>query len=391
LTIRDRRSADDGLRPTDDERIAMKNTTIKNAAAVVLQGLGLHRIMRRLNRNKVTFLLYHGVVRDDEAPLPPWMLREHQFRWQMAYLAKHYHVLPLSDVVEHLVAGRPLPERSVVITFDDGFRNNYTIAYPILKEFGLPATVFLVTGYLDSEQALWPDVLFQAIHRTRVDFLDLRDLGDGAHPLRTEHERHAAFGGLVEYLKTLPVEEKRRRLDEIAGRLKLDLGQLPDREDAPFALLRRSEIERMVREKLVTFGVHTNTHEVLTRLSFEEARREIRISKQRVEELLGEPARFFAYPNGTAADFNEALKREVQRQGFACAFASRGGLVNSRFDLFALTRVGIGPGLNGAYFKLKLAGVVDVLERISNSFLRSARSAGNSKTVIQNPRQAQGL
>lgn len=351
----------------------MNNTALKNAGAAVLQSLGLPRLLRLLNRHKVAVLMYHGVVRDDETPLPPWMLPEREFRWQMEYLARHYRVLPLAQVVERLLAGRPLPPYSLVLTFDDGFRNNYTIAYPILRELGLPATIFLVTGYLDSDQALWPDVLFQAIHRTPVEVLDLADLGDGVHSLKTLADRRSSFLAVVEHLKTLPVDEKNRRLEEITRRLKFDLDQFSNREDAPFALLRQQEIRRMAQEGLVSFGVHTDTHEILTRFPLAAAQREIRISKRKLETLLGEPARFFAYPNGTPADFNDALKQELKQQGFTCAFASGGGLINSRFDPFALARIGVGPDLNDAYFQLKLSGSVEALKQVRGWLVRNGR------------------
>lgn len=178
---------------------------------------------------------------------------------------------------------------------------------------------------------------------------------------------------LVEHLKTLPVDEKNQRLREITRRLEFDLEPFSGREEAPFALLRREEIQRMAREGLVTFGVHTDTHEILTRCPLETARREIRISKRKLEARLGEPARFFAYPNGTEADFNEALKQELKQQGFTCAFASVGGLIHSRFDPFALARMGVGPDLNEAYFKLKLCGSVDALKHVRDWLVRNGR------------------
>lgn len=351
----------------------MNSTALKNTVAAVLQGLGVHHLLRYVNRHEVAVLLYHGVVRDHEPLLPPWMLTERQFRWQMEYLQKRYRVLPLTQVVKCLLAGRPLPPHSAVITFDDGFRNNYTVAYPILKELNLPATIFLVTGYIDSDQGLWPDVLFQTICRTQAEFLALSDLGPGTYRLKTLRDRQAAFIELIGYLKSLPAEEKNRQIREIARRLKVDLNQIPRGEDAPFALLRQHEIQHMAQEGLITFGVHTDTHEILTRLPFDEAKREIVVSKQKVETLLGERARFFAYPNGTKADHNEAIKQEVKNQGFACAFMSGGGLIGSRFDPFELTRVDVGSETDKAYFRLILCGGVDALKRVRDLLVRNGR------------------
>ncbi len=333
-------------------------TFSKRWTARLMGSLGVARLMRRANRHRPAVLMYHGVVRDDEKYVPPWMVTESQFRWQMTYLASHHRVLPLSEVVTSLLEGRSLPPYSVALTFDDGFRNNYTIAYPILKEFGFPATIFLVTGYLDTDQALWPDVLFQLLHRTEVEYLDLSDLGDGRHGLRTPRDRWIVFSEMIEYLKNLPVGEKNWRLRELARRLRIDLETIVRNEHDACALLRWSEVRAMAAEGLISFGVHTDTHEILTRLSLDEARRQIVISKQKLECQLGEPVRFFAYPNGRPGDFNEAIKQEVKKQGFTCAFASTGGLIGYPFDPFALERLGISRDMSRSYFKFKLSGGV---------------------------------
>lgn len=335
----------------------------KKWAARLMSSLGIARLMRQLHRHRIAVLMYHGVVRDDEKHVPPWMVTESQFRWQMTYLAQHHRVLPLSQLVESLLEGCPLPPHSVALTFDDGFRNNYTIAYPILKEFGFPATIFLVTGYLDTSQALWPDVLFQLIHRTKIEYLDLSDFGDGMHRLKAPRDRWIVFSEMIEYLKNLPVQEKNRRLREISRRLQVDLETIVRDEHDACALLRWSEIQAMASEGLISFGVHTDTHEILTRLPFDEARREIMVSKQKLEQRLGEPVRFFAYPNGRPGDFNEAIKRAVKEQGFVCAFASTGGLIDRPFDPFALERLGISRDMSRSYFKFKLSGGVAWFER----------------------------
>jgi hypothetical protein len=132
------------------------------------QGSGLTSLVRTLHRRRVPILCYHSVV---DRELPPWVsesgshLPAKQFESQIRFLAAHYRVIPLGDLIQVLAEGGSLPERAAVITFDDGHINNLRIAGPILAAHGCPATVFLATGYLDSGDLYWGDELHLILSR----------------------------------------------------------------------------------------------------------------------------------------------------------------------------------------------------------------------------------
>src|SRR5439155_26199291 len=120
-------------------------------------------------RHGPVILCLHRVV-SREDPFFPWIPQE-QFAAEVAYLALHHRVLPLDEVVEAILKGRPVPRGAVAITFDDGFADNFHLAYPILQRYGVPATIFLVYESVEAGRVPWPErvaYLLQRTQRTRL-------------------------------------------------------------------------------------------------------------------------------------------------------------------------------------------------------------------------------
>lgn len=332
---------------------------MKSLAASVCHYLGLFRLARWVNRDRLLILTYHGVL--------PWAERrngylsrnvvaEDDFRWQMSYLTKAYHCLGLSDAVERLSAGRPLPRYSVVVTFDDGFRNNYLYAYPILKHHGIPATVFLTTAHIGrGTKPLWTERVGLLLSRTpkRAVTLDL----DGTRVtlrLRTDGERAAATRRVLRALKALPVDRRDRVLQDLEVQAAVsdgDAGRDADR----YAFLSWEEVLEMAGSG-IEFGSHTEDHAILTSLPEEARAAEIVRSKEEIERRLERPCRLFAYPNGTPADFDERDKANLKAAGYLCALTQVPGFNGSGMDLFELRRVNIGRGHRGLMFVAQFSG-----------------------------------
>ena len=146
--------------------LLLSRFTLKKTIFALLYYAGLTRLASRWNRKRVTILCYHGVTeRADRSPDDPSGLhvRLDRFRSQLDYLERHHRVLSLSDYLKARREGKPLPDYSVVLTFDDGYRNFFTVVAPCLIESGLPASVFLITDRIveagrDDRNACWtPD------------------------------------------------------------------------------------------------------------------------------------------------------------------------------------------------------------------------------------------
>jgi peptidoglycan/xylan/chitin deacetylase (PgdA/CDA1 family) len=304
---------------------------------------GYRLLARRARSQSVTIFMYHGVT---PAPLPVFnwcQLDAALFEKQVRFLAQEYTVLPLGEVVDRLANGLPLPEYAAAVTFDDGYRNVGTTAYPILQRYQLPSTVFLVTSLVETDQPPWTGRLFHGLATTEAVAIRL---GGEEWPLRTRSQQAAAYTAVCERLKTLPQGEKEARLVELLNQL----GGQSVPADAPMATMGWEEVERLSRTGLVTFGSHTHTHPILSRCALPMQREELRVSRDILRERLGS-ADLFAYPNGGRDDFSADTKRLLMELGYRCGLATVHGLNRPGADLYELRRVGVGADSGFAQFQ----------------------------------------
>ena len=251
------------------------------------------------------------------------------FRWQMALLAECFNVMPLYDALRALDAGC-LPPRTVCITFDDGYRSVHDLALPILREFKLPATVFVTSGYIgDDAGNMWNDRIIHAVQSLPAGTLDLGDLGLECYSLDSMEARRKTAERLTEVGKyMLPAARAAlvQRLDQLSG-MKDDALMLTP---AMLHALDASDIE---------IGAHTVSHPILTSLDDESARFEITAGKAQLESLIGKPVRLFAYPNGKVGkDFDARHVDMVRQAGFFAAFTTAIGAITGDQDRFQLPR-----------------------------------------------------
>ena len=250
------------------------------------------------------------------------------FRWQMRLVARYFNVLSLPDAMARLAAGR-LPPRAICITFDDGYRSIHDLALPVLREFGLPATVFVSTAYLDSG-AMWNEIIADAVRRLPDGAADLCSAGLGMRELRTSEDRRNLLNELTAHAKYLPPAERQaltERLMAMVGGGRAD------------NLMLTPEMIRTMAGQGFEIGGHTVSHPILTSLSDEAARHEIEQCKRDLEDITGTPVRYFAYPNGKVGkDFDERHKEMVRSAGFAAAFSTEVGPAVRGRDLFQLPR-----------------------------------------------------
>ncbi|HTD05636.1 polysaccharide deacetylase family protein [Undibacterium sp.] len=250
------------------------------------------------------------------------------FRWQMQALASSFNVMPLYDAMLALKHDR-MPPRAVAITFDDGYRSTHDLALPILKEFGLPATVFVTTGYMDGNN-MWNDRILEAVRRLPEGTLDLQDLGLGLHPVSTLTERKSTAGKLIEIAKYLAPE---KRLE-----LSLKLESLIGEHRSADLMLTREMVHALAQQGMEVGG-HTITHPILTRLDDQRARDEITGCKEQLEIIIGKPVRLFAYPNGKVGmDFDERHVQMAKAAGYSAAFTTAMGSVKPEMDLHQIPR-----------------------------------------------------
>jgi peptidoglycan/xylan/chitin deacetylase (PgdA/CDA1 family) len=257
-------------------------------------------LQRALSLKGVTVLMYHALVERPLAVSDWCFVDRDSFHCQMAYLKRHCRVVPLGEVHKWLEAREP----AVALTFDDGFESVYTTAYPILQDLGMPATIFLVTGLIGSDETVWFCRLNEALGRTPCPRLAV----DGqSYDLSTNAARRTAGEAIQKRLKRYP----QRQLLERMNSLLVSLGEPPDKPippGFPYRMLDCAAIQAMAASGLIEFGAHTVSHAILSHLSPSDRMHEIRQSLQDVERLTGKSCHLFAYPNGSLEDFGETDK-----------------------------------------------------------------------------------
>lgn len=290
--------------------------------------IGFPFVKKRTAKN-VQVLAYHRVndVRDPYFPGMPVAV----FASHMEYLAAHYTVLPLEELVERMQRN-DVPDNAVAITFDDGYRDVYLQAFPILKKLALPATVFLATCCIEGTQVLWHDKVFESFRTTQEPSLAHYGPEGRTFALRTVEERLAAQQAVLRFLRNLDEAERLKWIEHLVTKL------FPE-EEKTFSetMLTWEDIAHMHRER-IAFGSHTITHPIMSKVSVEQARWEICESKRTIEQQVGSVVRSFAYPNGSRADFNDTTKELLREAGYACAVTTIFGTNSAGDDLFALRR-----------------------------------------------------
>ncbi|HEY5725233.1 MAG TPA: polysaccharide deacetylase family protein [Methylomirabilota bacterium] len=304
------------------------------AAAAGLYGAGLTTPLTwaagRAHREPAFQILTYHRVNDDADPffsaLPTGV-----FEQQMTHVARTYRILPLTELVEQLRRGG-LPRNALAITFDDGYRDNLTHAAPILARLGLPATIFLATGFIGTAEVPWFDRLAQGFKKSRHDRLHTpwgEELDLSAEPARLR-----AMARTLDRFKRLPDEERRRDLDAILGALEVT-------EQRCFKNLMLSWDDVHALSGLGWHvGAHTVNHPILSRVSPQRAWTEILGARTMIESACGASPRAFAYPNGGAEDYTETVKQLVREAGFTCAVTTRFGLNTPTTNPWELRRGG---------------------------------------------------
>jgi len=251
-----------------------------------------------------------------------------EFEARMRDVRRWFNGLPLSEAINRLRDGR-LPARPLAITFDDGYADNHSVAFPILQRLGLPATFFVASSFLDGGR-MWNDTVIETVRAHPDRDLDLRDLGLDRYPVSTLEERRAA---IQQILSTLKYIETGRRATVAAAIAQRASGSLPND-----LMMTSSQVAELHRNGM-TIGAHTATHPILLKLTSAAARDEIASGKAVLEQIIAAPVTLFAYPNGRPGqDYGREHVSIVKELGFEGAVSTSWGVSGNGSDLFQIPR-----------------------------------------------------
>jgi peptidoglycan/xylan/chitin deacetylase (PgdA/CDA1 family) len=292
-------------------------------------------------RSKLLVLGYHRVL--PQVGLNPFgtLMSVDTFVRQIEAVARRYPVRLLSEVMTRGPGSFRDGKGCAVLTFDDGYWDNYEIVFPLLKRRGIPATFFVSTDYIGAGGPLWDWELMTLMARCR----DLRrvKIGDRVVEQRPAESRGGFALRVFKGLKSAPRGVQAGVLNDLrrhAG--DGNAGPAPDDRCMTW------EQVRAMRRAGMEIGSHAVSHRSLPRLSPHEALEEIRQSKLRVEQELGDRCLHFAFPFGSRRDYNDALIAAVREAGYATCALNVHGYHHLGDDLFALKRIIMLPSSNPA-------------------------------------------
>jgi peptidoglycan/xylan/chitin deacetylase (PgdA/CDA1 family) len=286
-------------------------------------------IRRKITKSQVAILLYHRVgpagANWSLQPLSPDIFKE-----QIDYFSRSGEIISLEVLANYMKEGKSLPKKTVVITFDDGYYDNYMYAYPILKRFKVPATIFLTTGHISSDELFWWDKVGYILQHAKTQRIDLGDMG--SHSLESAKDKAKAHGNITKKLKNISEDIKNLAIEKISEVSGVDIPRGLGRE----LIMSWNDVKEM-HNSGIDFGAHSVNHPLLTNVPLERAKWEITQSKKDVENSLGVEVRTFSYPNG---DCNAELKGLCEKAGFVCAASvSPSHLIRASDSVYSLSRI----------------------------------------------------
>lgn len=287
-------------------------------------------------RSKLSVFYFHRVLAEPD-PLLPDEPDARGFDSIVRWISSQFRILDPVEACDRLFDGS-LPSRPAVITFDDGYRDNYTVALPILQRHGVKAAFFVATGFLEGGM-MFNDRVIEAIRRASIGSISVPGADEGGVselPLRNVADRRAAIDAVLRAIKHLPPDERLQRVEALERdtRAAFPAGRQPGEP-----MMMAPDQVAALRRAGMTVGGHTRTHPILLALPDAEAQAEISGGLDDLAGILGERPSIFAYPNGKpGGDFDERHVAMVRQAGCRYAFTTRAGAADRQASALELPR-----------------------------------------------------
>jgi peptidoglycan/xylan/chitin deacetylase (PgdA/CDA1 family) len=309
----------------------MKRLTLR-----LMKSCGVFSLARVMSSGMARILMYHNFSNGrttDAGSVNATTLRE-----QLEYLVRHFHVVPLPRVFQQLKQRRSLDQLTTVLTIDDGRSNCYDVLFPLLKEFRVPATFFVVTSFINREDWLWTDkILWLSEQPSRPRELSAEEI-------------EKTFSNL----NRLRPEVRTQYIEGLATCMSV---RIPVEAPSQYAPCSWDQLREMAESGLVEIGSHTVTHPILSGVTDDECWRELTISRAQIELALGRPVAAFCFPNGKTGDYRLSQLQQVREAGYKGAVAANSGLVTNQSNPYELPRLGVSGYDDSISFAQNLDGV----------------------------------
>lgn len=312
----------------------------KRLAMYTLEAVGGFRLLQWLHKNKTQILMYHRILDISAVSgVSPQL-----FEQQLAYISTHFRVVSVETLLSELRDGQKKPY-TLALTFDDGHYDFYENAWPLLKKYQLPASLYITTGFVDGQSWLWPDLIKFLLLNSKEQYLSLAPLGNFSLNTETLHNCWSRIG---DYCLTLDVTERNRFIEELATATRI---RIPEQPFRPFSAVTWEQLREMQSEGL-DIASHTFSHALLSKLNSSDLNFELQHSAQMISTHLGIEAKGICYPNGRPEDINLDVIRAAQATGYRYGLLARNYPHNSNHP-FLLGRLSTNEDFT--YFKWSLS------------------------------------
>ena len=299
------------------------------------------RIEKNNNKN-LHILLYHGVTRRKHPGIVNYSgkhLYIDDFRRHMKLIKQRCNLLTIDEIVELDRTGKIWPQNSVVVTFDDGFHNNYECAASILDDFKIPAVFYICAGLINTDEMLWVDQIEDCINRTNKKDLEIK-LDKGCRfKLNSLQEKILALEQIKKFCKKSSSDNKDRVLEELISKTNIT----PDvNASLDYKLMSWHELRSISQNSLFTIGGHTLCHDIMSALPVPRMDLDIKLTLGLLKYHLGHNITHFSYPEGQAIHYNDNVISSLKRNGVICSPSAIDGANSPGADLFHLKRIMVG-------------------------------------------------
>jgi peptidoglycan/xylan/chitin deacetylase (PgdA/CDA1 family) len=328
-------------------------TRIERVVAVGFKLSGITRLLMKYRKDHLTILAYHHVYNDDhhdrQEVTNPFFIGLKRFTEHLEYLKEDFHPVGVNDILAWIEGKDKLPERSLLLTFDDGYKGFYREVYPVLKRLGIPALVNLITGWVDEEVTPWDVLINRGVSNAFTNRLVLNIEGEEIilllDTLDKKREAFAFLSGLYETSST-------RYREELLGGL-IKAAPWIVENDGVLESLSWDEIRKMAGNG-IDFGCHTYSHAILSGMTPVEIKEELLRSKKRMMDVLSMDDTVFTYPAGR---YDSNVIEQVEEVGFRFAMNTEGKCLRYPGNRYLIPR--ISPRLDDtmAEFALKVSGL----------------------------------
>jgi len=293
--------------------------------------------------NSFKILLYHGVSNVKSRGIENYAMKhinQDNFYEQIKFIKKNLNILSVNELLEFILKKKKIKENSVLITFDDGYENNFTMAAPILEGFNVPATFYVSSGLMNSTKMFWTDILEDCINRTKKSKIIIR-LGKEKIELKLKNPSEKVIS--LELIKKFCKICKKSEKDHIVDYIIYATGVEPSEEASlNYRKLSWNQIKTMDSNKLFTIGGHSTYHDILSLQSIEDAKKDINLSIDLLEYNLQRKVFDYSYPEGQRNHYNKKIKDFLKKKKIRFCPSAITGVNKFNDNLFDLKRIMVG-------------------------------------------------